>query len=49
MDDIKVRSSVEVMAETFGRKLVAERSTIFMFQILFHSQSTFALDSCLAD
>jgi hypothetical protein len=27
MDDIEVKSSVEVMAETFGRKLVAERST----------------------
>ena len=44
----RFRSSVEVIAETFGRKLVAERSTTSMFQILFHSQRTFAFDSCLA-
>ena len=40
---------MEVIAETFGRKLVAERSTTSMFQILFHSQRTFAFDSCVAD
>ena len=36
IDDIEIRSSVKVMAETFGRKLVAEWSTTSMFQILFH-------------
>ena len=36
IDYIEVRGGVKVMAEAFGRKLAAERSVIFMFQILVH-------------